>query len=185
MTKRKSPVLAEEKEPAHSLNLYITGEPLPVTIGKATVYLRQPSYLERDQADFQESLFSRHIEVEDDEVRFLSESPAPKKEIERIKTAIGARETLLQSETDEIRKRVMNDRLNFMYDVIEGRHAAESLLETYSARVKKRWLAKNLVIDKEGSRLDYDKMHPAIQDVIMEAVDTMLEDIDTIPLGLA
>lgn len=184
MTKKKSPVLPEEKEPAHDISLYVTGEPLSVSIGTTTVYIRQPLYIERDQADFQESLWSRNIEVENEEIVFLSESPAPKKEIERLREAIQQREKLFESEEDEVRKRVMNERINFMYRVIEGRDASEALLERFSSRAKMRWYAKTLVIDEEGLRLDYNSMHPAVQDLILEAIESMMEDIDTLPLGL-
>lgn len=185
MTKKKSPVvLPEEKEPAHDISLYVTGEYIPVEVGTVTVYIRQPLYIERDQADFQESLFSRNIEVENEEIAFLSESPAPKKELERLRTAIKQREALFESETDDVRKRVMNERINFMYQVVDGRDASEALLERFSSRAKMRWYAKTLVVDKDGLRLDYNSMHPAVQDMILTAIESMMEDIDTLPLEL-
>ena len=185
MSKKKSPVLAEQKEPAHSIHLYVTGDNIPVQIGKATVYLRQPLYIERDQADYQESLFARGIEIEDEVIQFLSESPAPASEILRLKEAVKLRETLFASEKDEVRKRIMNDRINFMYEIIEGRDASEAILERFSSRAKMRWYAKTLVVDEHEKPLDYNKMHPVVQDAIMTAVEAMMEDIDTLPLGLA
>lgn len=172
------------EESAHSVNLYITGEPIPVTIGSVTLYLRQPSYLERDEADLKKSMFARLLEVDYEEIRVLLEANAPKSEIEGLKRLIAEREKTFAKEKDEVRKRILNERLNFMYEVIENRNAATMIIEMYSDRYRRRWYSRTLIQDEEGNRLDYDSMHPAVQDLIMSAVELMLEDIENLPLGL-
>jgi len=171
-------------ESAHSVNLYVTGEPIPVTIGNVTLYLRQPTYIERDEADLKKSLFARMLEVDYEEIRMLTDASAPKAEIESLKRLIAEREKNFAGEKDEVRKRILNDRLNFMYEVIENRNAATMVIEMYSDRYRRRWYSRTLIQDKEGNPLDYDSMHPAVQDLIMSAVELMLEDIENLPLGL-
>jgi hypothetical protein len=158
----------------------VTGEPIPFEVSDDQYFIRQPLPYERDAADreYEKALLKLKA---DPEIQELQQQKAPEAERELFIGLAEQMRLLIKAEEDPQRIRYWERRINRMYTLAETRTAAGDILDSHPARVRNRWLASRLLLDKDKQPVAYNKQPIFVQDAALRIVSEMMLRIKTIP----
>ena len=153
----------------------LQGAGLLFTLGGKDYKLRQPYDFEFDRALQVQRAEERYVRMNDEKVKQLAEQEAPYEEIAFLKSLAELEIDLLKASAElghDIDKDDFQRRSRQIYDIIEHRTAADTLIKEFGIAARNRYLAKTLLVDE-----DYKALPVAVQNAIADKAGEMFDTI--------
>lgn len=143
--------------------------------------LRAPMPNERDDAGRIDAVAKRLERMNNPDMVELAKHPVPEEETIIFQELMDYEEEQMRAETEDEEEEALERQIKAMRASIGGRTAADSPLEEYGRNKRSRYLAKTLLIDKDGKKLDINKEEIIVQDAARDAAVKLWNELNRLP----